>query len=222
MGTTDTSLSPRPRRPPPTPGPPAEVWFWRVLPKKGRGEHRTLADNVQYDGWEEIWCRRPLAPGRYRIEFRDARRAIVRVQYANVPDPRSGERPYFTTGRARRPQRIVPSARPAWEPRPAPRPASAARPTKPGPQAAAAARPTRVTPPHRPPGVAPSGMQWRLRQKGDWELFDVRQEIPKNCHELRMPSGEFILVYSPDGTWPGYVRTRLSDGRPCLVPSSTG
>jgi hypothetical protein len=120
MASTDTSLTPntaRSRPPRSTPGPPAEVWFWCILPKakKGRGEHRTLTDNVQYDGWQNIWTRRPPAPGRYRIEFRDARRAIVRVEYVNVPDPRSGAVPYFTHGRIRRPQRKIPPASPAWE-----------------------------------------------------------------------------------------------------------
>ena len=67
--TSVAAISPPPRRKRPPPGPPAEVWFWRVLPKKGRGEHRTLADNVQYDSWELIWERRPLAPGRYRYRY---------------------------------------------------------------------------------------------------------------------------------------------------------
>lgn len=215
---TDRSRSPRP-----PPGPPTEVWLWRVVPKKGRGEHRTLADNVHAEHWDDVWDHRHPGAGRYRIEFRDARRAIVKVEYANVPDPRSRERIVYTTGRVRRPQRTVPPPSKAWEPRPEPRPTAPARPTKPGPQGVTAARPSQKTyPPLRPPHVAPKGMQWRLRQKGNWELFDVRREIPKGCSELRTPEGEFILVYSPAGIWPEYVRTRLSDGRPCLVPDSTG
>jgi hypothetical protein len=226
MGTTDTSLpprAPRPRRPRPAPGPPAEVWFWRVLPKKGRGEHRTLADNVQYDGWEHIWIRRPLTPGRYRLEFRDARRAIAGVRYAIVPDPRSGEPPYFTTGRARRPQRTVPPASPAWEPRAQP----STTPTRSAPARSAQGRTSAATaaathPPLRPPGAAPADTLWRLRQNGAWEPFGRNLEIPKNYHRLWLAiSREFVLVYSPAGTWPGYVRGTLKSGEPCLLPQGT-
>lgn len=217
-GVRSPGKSRSPRNPP---GPPTEVWLWRVVPKKGRGEHRTLADNVRVDHWEDVWNYRHPGAGRYRIEFRDARRAIVKVEYANVPDPRSTERIVYTTGRVRRPQRTVPPPSRAWEPRPEPRPAPPPRSPKPEPKAATASRPSQGGSPLRPPHEAPQGMQWRLRQKGNWELFDIHREIPKGCCELRTPAGEFILVYSPDGTWPGYVRTHLSNGRTCLVPNST-
>lgn len=209
----------RSRAPRPPPGSPTEVWLWRIVPKKGRGEHRTLADNVRAEDWEAVWVHRHPGAGRYRIEFRDAQRAIVKVAYANVPDPRSHERIVYTTGRVRRPQRTVPPPSKAWEPRPTAPP----RPTKPEPQGVTAARPSQKTyPPLRPPHVAPKGMQWRLRQRGTWELFDVRREIPKGCYELRTPAGEFILVYSPNGSWPGYVRTKPPGDRPYLVPDSAG
>lgn len=181
-----------------------EVWFWRILPKKGRGEHRTLADHVQHEGWQELARHRPLGQGRYRVEFRDARRAIVEVRYMNVPDPRSGEPAYFTQGRYRRPQRKVPPARPAWEPRVAP----------PSP----ASRPATAAPTLRPPGAAPEGMIWRRRQNGTWEPFDRKRAIPENYHRLWLADPRtFVLVYSPQGTWPGYVRTTDKNGMPYLV-----
>jgi len=209
--TSVAATSPPPRRKRPPPGPPAEVWFWRVLPKKGRGEHRTLADNVQYDGWELIWERRPLAPGRYRLEFRDDRRAIVGVRYAIVPDPRSQERPYFTTGRRRRSQRTVPAARPAWEPRAAPPPPATARP--------ATARSASTTPALHPPGAAVTGKIWQRRQNGDWEQYDRNLAIPKNYRRLWLEASRtVVLVYAPNGTWPGYVPGSLKGGEACLVP----
>lgn len=226
MASTDTSLPPkaaRSRPPRPAPGPPTEVWFWRILPKakKGRGEHRTLTDNVQYDGWENIWRRRPPAPGRYRMEFRDARRAIVRVEYVNVPDPRSGESPYFTKGRARRQQRKIPPASPAWEAKAPP----AAPPSRSTP--ARSAQPARTAnatsastyPPLRPPGATPAGMIWRLRKNHDWEPFDRNLAIPQHYYRLWLAtSREVVLVYSETGTWPGYVSGQLKGGLPCLVP----
>lgn len=216
--TSVAATSPPPRRKRPPPGPPAEVWFWRVLPKKGRGEHRTLADNVQYDGWEHIWTRRPPAPGRYRMEYRDARRAIVRVRYVNVPDPRTGEAPYFTEGRARRPQRTVPPASPAWQPKAPPPAASSGRST---PARTATAPAATTYPPLRPPSAAPAGMLWRLRKNHTWEHFDRRQAIPESYHRLWLLPGQVILVYSATGTWPGYVPGKLQDGLPCLVPQGT-
>jgi hypothetical protein len=177
-----------------------------VLPKKGRGEHRTLTDNVQYDGWELIWERRPLAAGRYRLEFRDDRRAIVSVRYAIVPDPRSQERPYFTTGRRRRSQRTVPAARPAWEQRPAPPPP-------------APARSASTTPTLQPPGAAAAGKIWQLRRNGKWEQYDRNLAIPENYHRLWLEASRtVVLVYAPDGTRPGYMPGSLKGGTPCLVP----
>lgn len=194
----------RVRRQRPPPGPPVEVWFWKILAKKGRGEHRTLADHVQYEGWKELARHRPLAQGRYRVEFRDARRAIVKVQYLNVPDPRSGDGPYFTEGRYRRSQRKIPPARPAWEPR--------AAPTSP------ATRPAAVQA-LQPPAPAPEGMIWRRRKNGTWEVYDRRSPIPENYHRLWLAdSRTVVLVYSPNGTWPGYVKRTQKDGAPCLVP----
>jgi hypothetical protein len=228
MASTDTSLTPntaRSRPPRSTPGPPAEVWFWCILPKakKGRGEHRTLTDHVQYEGWQNIWTRRPPAPGRYRIEFRDARRAIVRVEYVNVPDPRSGAVPYFTHGRIRCPQRKIPPASPAWEaktPFPA-APSNRSTPTRlTQPRRSTTATSATTYPPLRPPGAAPAGMLWRLRRNHAWEPFDQRQAIPENYHRLWLPPDQVILVYSATGIWPGYTLGNLQGGLPCLVPQN--
>lgn len=196
------------------------MWFWRILPKKGRGEHRILADNVQYDGWQNIWTRRPPAPGRYRMEYRDARRAIVRVEYVNVPDPRTGEKPYFTEGRARRPQRKIPPASPAWEPKaPPPAPSNRstpARSTQPGRTATATSAAT--YPPLRSPGPTPEGMIWRFRKNRTWQAFDRNLAIPDHYYRLWLPPGQVVLVYTENGTWPGYVPGHLKGGAPCLVP----
>jgi len=136
----------------------------------------------------------------------------------NVPDPRSGEAPYFTEGRARRPQRTVPPASPAWQPK-APAPAASSGRSTPARTATAPAATT--YPPLRPPGAAPAGMLWRLRKNHAWEHFDRRQAIPESYHRLWLLPGQVILVYSATGTWPGYVPGKLQDGLPCLVPQGT-
>ena len=199
-----------PRRPP---GPPAEVWLWRIEAMKGRGEHRTLADNVRVDHWQDVWLHRHPGAGRYRIEFRDERRAIVKVEYANVPDPRSSDRIVYTSGRVRRPQRTVPPPGWAWDPRTSPPPTIRSRST-------ATAKPPASTahPPLDPPGAAESGTYWRLRKNGNWEPFDCELPLPKNYQRLWLKrSSEVILVFAPDGSWPGYEAGHLTDGRSCLV-----
>ncbi len=219
MPVSDTSASPRAprsRAPRAKPGPPVEVWLWKVVPKAGRGEHRTLADNVRYDGWDYVWSRRPPSKGRYRIEFRDDRLAIVSVRYAMF-DPRSGDGPYYTTGRVRRSQRTVRPPSPAWEPRPEPA-ASASRTT--ASQATASPRASSPAPAAlRPPATAlPQGMMWRLRN-GKWEHFDRTQAAPPNCHPVWLPdSKQVVLVYSTTGTWPGHEWGRLQSGMAVLLP----
>lgn len=221
--TPASSRAPRSRAPRPPPGPPVEVWLWRVIPKTGRGEHRTLADNVRYDDWEYVWSRRTPAKGRYRIEFRDARSAIVSVRYAMF-DPRSGEGPHYTAGRARRSQRKVPPARPAWEPRPEPA-APASRTAAPASrttttQAPASARAPSPAPAalRAPVTALPQGMMWRRRQNGSWEHFDRTQAVPQNYHALWLAdSNQAVLVYSTTGTWPGYEWGKFSNGTPVLV-----
>lgn len=217
----------RSRAPRPPLGSPTEVWLWRIVPKKGRGEHRTLADNVRAEDWEEVWIHRHPGAGRYRIEFRDAQRAIVKVEYANVPDPRSRERIVYTTGRVRRPQRTVPPPSKAWEPRPTPPSTTPSRsastnPTQPRRMATTTSATPAASLPLRPPGAPPAGTLWRRRQKGTWEPFDRRDALPDNYHRLWLEaSEEVILVFAPKGSWPGYEWGRLDDGRPCLVPAVT-
>jgi hypothetical protein len=216
----------RSRSPRPPPGPPTEVWLWRIVPKKGRGEHRTFADNVRPEHWEDVWRHRHPGAGRYRIEFRDARLAIVRVEYANVPDPRSDAPIVYTTGRVRRPQRTMPPPSKAWEPRPPP-PSTA--PTRAAPtdstQSGRVATTTSVPPTVpllRPPGVPPKGTLWHRRKSGEWEPFDRRAALPKNCHRLWLEATEeVVLVFAPKGSWPGHEWGHLDDGRPCLFPRVT-
>lgn len=209
----------RTRRPPP--GPPAEVWLWRIEAMNGRGEHRTLADNVRADHWEEVWVHRHPGAGRYRIEFRDARRAIVKVEYANVPDPRSSDPIVYTTGRVRRPQRTVPPPSKAWEPRRLPSPAAPPRST---PTRTAPATPPAPAahPPLDPPGAAPPDTYWCLRKSGRWKPVDRDLPLLKNYARLWLDrSREVILVYTPDGSWPGHEEGRLRDGRSCLFLRAT-
>ena len=209
------------RTPRPPPGPPTEVWLWRIEGMKGRGEHRTLADNVRIDHWEEVWVRRHPGAGRYRIEFRDARRAIVKVEYANVPDPRSSDRIEYTTGRVRRPQRTVPPPSRAWEPRTPPSPTA---PSSSTPTCTTTAKPPApaVSTPLDPPGAAPPDSYWQLRKNGQWKLFDRDLPLPKNYERLWLErSEEVILVFSPDGSWPGYEVGQLRSGRSCLFRRAT-
>ena len=220
MPISDTSASPRAprsRAPRPKPGPPVEVWLWKVIPKTGRGEHRTLTDNVQYVDWEYVWSRRTPTKGRYRIEFRDDRSAIVSVRYAMF-DPRSGEGPYYTTGRARRSQRKVPPPRPAWEPRP--EPAAPASRTTPAQANTSTRAPSPAPTALRPPVAAlPPGMMWRQRKNGNWEHFDRSQAVPADYHPVWLAdSKQVVLVYSPTGTWPGHEWSKLTNGTSVLVP----
>lgn len=209
------------RTPRPPPGPPVEVWLWRIEAMSGRGEHRTLADNVRADHWEDVWVHRHPGAGRYRIEFRDARRAIVKVEYANVPDPRSSDRIEYTSGRVRRPQRTVPPPSRAWEPRTSPSPTAPSRSTPTTTATAKAPTPT-AHPPLDPPGAAPSDSYWQLRKNGQWKLFDRDLPLPKNYERLWLDrSREVVLVFSPDGGRPGYEVGKLTDGRRCLFRRTT-
>lgn len=74
----------------------------------GRGEHHTLIDSVKAAGWEHVWQYRHPGPGRYRCEFRDARRQVVKVEYVNAMPREQGGRIVPTRGRYRPPKRTVP------------------------------------------------------------------------------------------------------------------
>jgi hypothetical protein len=93
----------RPKRPP---GPPYEVVIWRVTRNAiGRGEKREVYDTVlvepQWEPW--FWQTKDPGPGRYRIEIRDAKMAIVAVRYANQTIENRGRPPLYTSGRTRPP-----------------------------------------------------------------------------------------------------------------------
>lgn len=197
--------------------------IWRVKPKEaGRGEHRTLVDSVKAEGWEHLWRYRHPGPGRYRLEFRDGRRQIARVEYVNAFSKEQGGQIVPTRGRYRPPKRTIPPPVDAWDARTptleeqrraereAARPAAAR-------QRPPAASSHRSYPPLSPPGVAPQGTFWRLRKNNQWE--PVRSEeaaLLRNYALLWLPRGEYIYVYAPDGKWPGYEQGQLKNGTPCL------
>lgn len=105
-----------PHRPPP--GPPVEVILWRITPKAvGRGERRDLIDNVKMQSWEHLWRYRYPGPGRYRAEFRDDRRQIVKVEYFNAMPPEQGGQILQTKGRHRPSKRSIPPPVDAWDDR---------------------------------------------------------------------------------------------------------
>lgn len=105
-----------PHRPPP--GPPVEVILWRITPKAaGRGERRDLIDNVKVQSWEHLWRYRYPGPGRYRAEFRDDRRQIVKVEYFNAMPPEQGGQILQTKGRHRPSKRSIPPPVDAWDDR---------------------------------------------------------------------------------------------------------
>jgi len=100
------TTSPRKTRPKRPAGPPFEVVIWRVTRNAiGRGEKRVVYDTVlvepQWDLW--FWNTKDPGPGRYRIEIRDAKMAIVAVRYANQTLENHGNLPFYTTGRSRPP-----------------------------------------------------------------------------------------------------------------------
>lgn len=203
----------------PAPGPPVEVWVWRVTPKEtGRGEHRKLLDNLRPQGWQHFWDQRDPGRGRYRVEFRDARRSIVRVEYYNKLSRRRGGHVIRTQGRCRPSKRAVSLPVDAWDPD-APRATRADAPGAAPTQVHVPAAPRPRHPPLTPPGTAPEGTCWRLRKSGKWDTFELnRVPIAKNYTFLQLPSGEYVLVYAPDRRWPGYELITLSSGILCLVP----
>lgn len=219
----------RRRRKPP--GPPVEVMVWRVTPKPGgRGEHRKLIDTVHAKQWEHIWQYRHPGPGRYRLEFRDDRRQIAKVEYVNALPLDQGGLVVKTQGRHRPSKRAIPPPVAAWDTtsptleqlrtQAEQQRRAQAVPQRTPPKPAAAPRPpARVYPPLTPPGAAPQGMFWRLWQKGNWELISGEQgKTLQNYVLLRLPHGEHIFVFSPAKRWPGYALRRLSSGAECLIP----
>jgi len=215
----------RQRAPRPPPGPPVEVMIWRVKPKEtGRGEHRELVDTVKALRWEYVWQYRHPGPGRYRCEFRDARRQIVKVQYINAMPREQGGGIVPTKGRYRPPKRTVPPPVDAWDQQ-TPTVEQHREATQAAARAAEQQRdlPRKASEPRRypplsPPGVAPQGTFWRLRKNDKWE--PVRAEAItqlRNYALLSTPQGEYIYVYAPDGRWPGYEWRQLQNGARCLV-----
>lgn len=91
--------------------------MWRCVPSKSRGEPRTLVDNVVPYALKELEARWPHGPGRFRMEFRDAKRIVARVQYIEVAPAHEGGGLRYTKGRRAGP-RIVPPPRQPYAPAP--------------------------------------------------------------------------------------------------------
>ncbi len=215
--------SPRPKkRARPPLGPPVEVWVWRITPQQtGRGEHRKLIDNLLVQGWDHFWQQRDPGAGRYRVELRDARRAIVKVRYYEKQSRREGGRVIATTGRRRPSKRRVPPAVAGWDPD-APRatPREASSPQSPRIHVLVADPASPARPSLTPPREAPAGAFWRLRKNGKWNLITADVPLTPAYVSLRLPTGEYIFVYSPKRRWPGYELVTLNNGAPCLVPQA--
>lgn len=197
-----------------------EVWVWRIIPKQeGRGEHRKLIDNLIPAGWEHFWTQRDPGTGRYRVEFRDARRAIVRVLYFIKLPRREGGRVIATKGRRRPPKRKVPPPVAGWDPD-APR-ATAPEASDGAPTPVQSPQKPRPRPSLTPPGKAPEGTCWRLRKSGKWDLINPTVPLTAAYVCLLLQIGEhheYIFVYAPKRRWPDYELVTLGDGSPCLVP----
>lgn len=68
------------------PGSPVEIFFWRMGESTANGARRTLAYNATV-GSDFAAVLRSLGVGRYRVEWRDRRRFVVRVEtWAVYPD----------------------------------------------------------------------------------------------------------------------------------------
>lgn len=216
----------RQRAPRPPPGPPVEVMIWRVKPKEtGRGEHRELVDTVKALRWEYVWQYRHPGPGRYRCEFRDARRQIVKVQYINAMPREQEEGSCPPRGATARPNGPSPlqsmpgtNRHRRWEQHREATQAAARAAEQQRDLPRKASEPRRY-PPLSPPGVAPQGTFWRLRKNDKWE--PVRAEAItqlRNYALLSTPQGEYIYAAdAPDGRWPGYEWRQLQNGARCLV-----
>lgn len=119
---------PKPRR---APGLPVEVFFWRLCERTPTGMRRELAYNatVDSDVPTVLWS---LGEGRFRVEWRDRRRFVVRVEaWVVYPDGACGRVPPMARRRRRkvpRPQHVargtpldeVRSAPVVRDPRPSP------------------------------------------------------------------------------------------------------
>ncbi len=214
----------RHRRPP---GPPVEVMLWRITPKTtGHGERRVLVDNVKAQGWELLWQTRYPGPGRYRAEFRDDRRQIVKVEYFNAMPPEQGGQIFQTKGRHRPSKRSIPPPVDAWDDRTPNQEMrrqdaqeAARAPARPAPPPRKREKPFQNHPPLTPPHRATEGHHWRLRKNKQWEFTSSAQmQGNPNYALLRLPYGEYIYVFAPDGRWPGYEWRTLRNGLACLVP----
>jgi hypothetical protein len=151
------TTSPRKTRPKRPPGPPVEVMIWRLIRKAvGRGDHRKLVDNVGFERWDLFWSYKNPGPGRYRVEFRDAKRAIVKVLHANQMPPQQGGQLVYTQGRTRPPgKRKVPPPSVAWD---------SSRPTIEQRQRAAQLPPPRPSQGHGQPPARPPASPQRFAQ----------------------------------------------------------
>ena len=98
-------------------GRPVEVFIWRVVPGEGRGEHRQLLDNVVPAALFAVRMAWPYGPGRFRLEHRDDKRALAKVEYVDVPDAHGKLVPKPSTGRKAKP-RVVGPPRAATTPAP--------------------------------------------------------------------------------------------------------
>lgn len=203
--------------------------MWRITPKQtGRGEHRELVDNVTVGNWTYFWQRRHPGPGRYRLEFRDERRFIAKVQYANALPPEQGGQILYTQGRHRPPKRTVPPPVDAWdsstpnleERREAARQRVGSNTVpRPTPSKPAGSSLPQQHPPLVPPSRAPQGYHWRLRKNGRWVPISWQEGLQLSGYALLLlPSREYVFAWAPDGQWPGYVVGRLQNGMRCLVP----
>ena len=84
-----------------SPGVAVEMFVYRYLPSGGRGGSRTLVFNCVLTDPQKLLAR--FEHGRYRVEWRDSRRQIVKVETFKV-----GRIGVYRPGRIRPPRRVPP------------------------------------------------------------------------------------------------------------------
>lgn len=186
---TAQTPAPRARRRRPPPGPPREVLVWRCLPNEGRGERRTLLDNVLPEAVDALLRAWPHGAGRFRLEFRDKARAVVGARYVNIAHPHEGGSIQPTQGRKQGPRKVPP-------PRSlhAPAPVGPLVPPAQEPQSLQAETKKKPRDPFKPPHPLPPGFMPMLHATADWTSIAEGQPLPAGYAYAQCSTGAWVVV----------------------------
>lgn len=215
MVATSSPETPRPR---PKPGAPCELIIWRCLPNESRGERRVPVDNIVPEDLEAVASRWPHGPGRFRLEYRDAKRAVVHARYFLVPAAHEGRRIVETHGRMKKSARRLPPPRRADDPPPVEALASRA-PMAPG-APVQASNPgqgaAQLVDPFLPEVAPPEGFMAFLHATAGWTTYRANRFPPEGYVHVRCSAGVWVVV--PEGRVVApYTPQRTAEGEKVYV-----